>query len=371
MRKGIVIAVLVALAAGWLLSGMLGGDEPTQPAATQQTAEAPAAFPVQVRTQVAETIERVLIAQGQAEPNRTVTMRAEASGKVAELPAKRGSVVGAGDVIARIDIEDRKARLAEAQALVERYERDYEASRQLAERGYQTDARTKEMWASLQAARASLRQMQVEIEKTTVLAPFAGGLNERPVELGDYLSVGDTVGTIVENDPLKVAFQVPQQDIGRIAMGAVATIDFVTNQSAPGVVTYIAAQAEEGTRTFRVELEVPNPDLQIPSGISAEVSLPLEAVPAHFVSPGLLTLDSNGTLGVIGVDEADLARFYPVQIVRAESDGVWISGPPASFRLVTVGQGFVRDGEAVVPVPEASDGSAAARQIPQASGSGS
>jgi multidrug efflux system membrane fusion protein len=371
MRKGILIAVVVLLAAGWLASGMFTDEEAAETTAPPAAEAAPAAFPVQVRTQLAETIERVLVAQGQAEPNRVVTLRAEASGKVAELPARRGGLVTAGEVIVRIDIEDRKARLAEAQALVERYERDYEASRQLAERGYQTDTRTKEMWASLQAARAGLRQMQVEIEKTTVSAPFGGRLNERAVELGDYLSVGDTVGTIVENDPLKVAFQVPQQDIGRIALGAVATVDFITGQSAPGVVTYIAAQAEEGTRTFRVELEVPNPDLAIPSGISAEVQLPLEAVTAHFISPGLLSLDSNGVLGVVGVDASDVARFYPVEIVRSDSDGVWVSGAPRSLRLVTVGQGFVRDGEAVVPVPEASDGSAAARQMPAEADTGS
>lgn len=364
MRKVVLIAVVLLLAAGWLASGMFDGDDSTETTPVQQTAAANTAFPVQVQTAVAQTIERVLIAQGQAEPNRVVTLRAEVSGKVAELPVRRGSQVSAGDVIVRIDVEDRKARLAEAQALVDRYQRDYEAGRKLAERGYQTETRLKEIWANLQAARASLRQTQLEVEKTTVVAPFAGTLNERAVELGDYVTVGATIGTIVENDPLKVAFQVPQHDIRRIALGAVGTVRFVTGQSAPGVVTYIAARAEEGTRTFRVELEVPNPDLAIPSGISAEVELPLEAVPAHFISPGLLSLDSNGALGVVGVDDNNIARFYPVEIVRSDSNGVWVTGAPSTFRLVTVGQGFVRDGETVVPVPEAGDGSAAARQTP-------
>ena len=63
-----------------------------------------------------------------------------------------------------------------------------------------------------------------------------------------------------------------------------------------------------------------------------------QSVPAHFVSPALLSLDSSGVLGVMGVDEANVARFHPIEIVRAESDGVWISGPPREFRLVTVNE---------------------------------
>jgi multidrug efflux system membrane fusion protein len=361
MRKGILIAVVMALAlAGWMLSGMLGGD--AAPVATVPRAvTAPEAFPVQVRAETAQEIERVLVAQGQAEPSRVVTLRAEASGKIAGLPVKRGARVAEADIIVQIDLEDRKARLAEAQALVERYQRDYEASRQLAERGYQTDQRMKEAWADLQAARASFQQMQIELQKTTVHAPFDGVLDARVVELGDYLAVGDEIGTIVDNDPLKVAFQAPQKDIQRVVLGAVATIDFITGQSAPGVVTYVSARADPGTRTFRVEVEVPNEDLAIHSGISAETRLPLETVSAHYVSPALLSLDSSGVIGIKAVDEADVVRFHPVEIVRADRDGVWVSGAPDDIRLITVGQGFVRDGETVVPVAAAGEASAAAR----------
>lgn len=365
MRKGILIAVLMALAlVGWMLSGMLGRQEPDQATAPRE-AEAREAFSVQVRAERAQLVERVLVAQGQAEPNRIVTLRAEASGKVADIPVKRGAPVAAKDIIAQIDLEDRKARLAEAQALVDRFLRDYEASRQLAERGYQTDARMKEAWADLQAARASLQQMQIEIQKTTVRAPFEGVLDERVVELGDYLAVGDEIGTIVDNDPLKVAFQAPQKDIQRVALGTVTIIEFITGQSAPGVVTYVSTRADPSTRTFLVEVEVPNEDLAISSGISAETRLPLETVSAHYVSPALLSLDSNGVIGIKTVDDGNVVRFHPVEIVRADSEGIWVTGAPDEIRLITVGQGFVRAGETVVPVTEAGETSAAARATAQ------
>ena len=72
---------------------------------------------------------------------------------------------------------------------------------------------------------------------------------------------------------------------------------------------------------------------------------------AHFLSPAALALDNTGEVGVKSVDRQSLVRFHPVDLVRTEAKGVWVSGLPARLRIITRGQGFVNRGESVIPVP--------------------
>ncbi len=110
---------------------------------------------------------------------------------------------------------------------------------------------------------------------------------------------------------------------------------------------FVARKAKEQTRTFLVEIELPNPDLTIPAGTSTEVAIVLEPVPAHRVSPGILVLDDEGVLGIKAVDDASTVTFHPADIVRAEAGAVWLRGLPDQLRIITVGQGFVRPGQTV------------------------
>ncbi|MDX1541801.1 MAG: hypothetical protein R3349_10410, partial [Geminicoccaceae bacterium] len=121
-----------------------------------------------------------------------------------------------------------------------------------------------------------------------------------------------------------------------------------------GRIRYIASQAEPTTRTFRIELEVPNPKGRLPAGVSAELSIATDEVPAHPVPASLLALDDDGRLGIKSVTGDDRVRFHEAEIVRADGDRLWLAGLPEELRLITVGQGFVRDGDPVRPVDDGS-----------------
>src|SRR5690606_33912163 len=97
-----------------------------------------------------------------------------------------------------------------------------------------------------------------------------------------------------DNDPLLVTAQISQSDVDDIAIGSTAKVDFPNGTKSEGKVRFIASQAASATRTFRVEIEVPNPELTLRSGTSAEARIPTGTVTAHFVSPALLTLDDSG-----------------------------------------------------------------------------
>jgi multidrug efflux system membrane fusion protein len=119
-----------------------------------------------------------------------------------------------------------------------------------------------------------------------------------------------------------------------------------------GKVRYISAVADEATRTFRIELEIPNPSRRVMQGISSEMHLPLAPVAAHLISPAILTLADDGTVGVKLVNDEGLVEFRPVTIIGDGPEGVWLAGLPQRATFITVGQEFVVDGQKVEAIPE-------------------
>jgi multidrug efflux system membrane fusion protein len=121
-----------------------------------------------------------------------------------------------------------------------------------------------------------------------------------------------------------------------------------------GRLRYVSPVADTATRTFTVEMALDNEAGRLPSGVTAELHLPIGEVMAQKVSPALLTLADDGTLGLKLVGDDGEVHFVPTEIVKATPEGVWLSGLPEEATVITVGQGFVRDGERVVAVAEQS-----------------
>ncbi|SDF42377.1 membrane fusion protein, multidrug efflux system [Limimonas halophila] len=353
MKRPLVLAALLTLAlAGWMASGLLRADKTDGSATTAPAEDAETdATRVQVRTMTAEPVTRRIVIEGEAEPHRTVTVRAETSGRAVELPVEKGTRVAEGELLARLAMKDRRARLEEAKALVAQRESEYQAAQQLEARGFQSKNRRKEAEAALAAARARLAAIREEIADTTIEAPFGGMLAERPVEMGQLVSSGGEVARIIDSTPLEVVIHVPQQKIRSVEVGTPVEVAFITGDSAQGVVSFVAASANSQTRTYRVEVQVPNDDNAFRAGMSAEVRVPIGTERAHRISPAILSLNTAGELGVKTVTGEDTVAFNPVEIVRAETDGAWVVGLPEEARVITVGQGFVRDGERVEVVP--------------------
>lgn len=356
-RKSYAIAGVIVLAlALWMVSGAIGEapPPPSQPPAAQREP-----MSVQVREQLAEEIARSLTKQGQVEASRVVELKAETAGQVVEVLVEKGARVERGQPLLRLAMNDRKAQLARVEALMEQRGRDYEASRTLTDEGFQSASGLRQLYAAVQEARADREAIRLDIERTVIRAPFDGVLNHRAVELGAYVTPGAPVATLVDLDPLKVSMDVAQQDVGLVRLGQTAEVRLPSDRRLSAEVSYISAAADPGSRTFRVELAVANPDHAVPAGLSAEVRLPVATVEAHFISPATLGLGPDGQIGVKTVDEAQTVHFHPVSVVRTQSDGVWVTGLPKRARIITVGHAYVKSGEPVRPVAEAAPAASA------------
>ena len=99
-------------------------------------------------------------------------------------------------------------------------------------------------------------------------------------------------------DPVLAVADISERDVARVALGRDAQVRLITGDLVPGTVRYIAREADPVTRTFRIEVELANPDAAVPDGATAEIRIPLETVLAHRVSPAILTLGVMGWFGI-------------------------------------------------------------------------
>lgn len=352
MKKSIITALVLAIVAiGWIASGQFKPEEANGNDSTSSETQT-AIKPMQVRVADLSAITRVerVDVTGRTEASRKVQLRAETHGQVAELLARRGENITEGQPIARLRLDDRTAKLAEAKAALRQREIEYSASKRLKEKGFRSETEEAAAQAKLDAARAVVDQMQIDIARTTFRAPFDGMIDSGHIELGDYVRVGDIAATLIDLDPVLVVGNVSERQVSEIEEGMPGTVRLIDGSERTGIVRFVAPVAEPSTRTYRVELEVPNPDQEIRDGITAVIEIPVSESPAHFVTPSTLTLNDDGIVGVKIVTSDNKVSFQPVDIIADEPDGVWLGGLPDKIRLITVGQEFVVDGEQVEPV---------------------
>jgi multidrug efflux system membrane fusion protein len=137
--------------------------------------------------------------------------------------------------------------------------------------------------------------------------------------------------------------------VNNIKEGDEGYAKLITGEVVKGTVRYVSKNSDPATRTFRVELLVPNENATLRGGVTAEITFQSDQVMAHKISPAILTLNDKGDIGVRSVNDQDIVEFYPVQILSDSNEGAVITGLPNQIRLIEVGQEFVLEGEKVLP----------------------
>lgn len=345
-RSTWIAAALVLLIVGWMGSGFIipSAEEPVSAAR-----EDVKPVSVAVTASTAETVTQFYQAEGQALPDRDTVLRAETSGDVVKVLVSKGQDVAAGEVIAQLDASNNEADAKRAAEELARAQREFDNAARLLERGVATQDRVTEARANLASAQAQVIAVEQAAKALTITAPFDGRIETLNLDEGEFVSAGADVGRLVDITPLTVAIQVPQQSLTRLAVGLPATVRFITGEERTGEVTFVGTSAASETRTFLAEIEIANEDGAIPAGISAEVVIPTGEVTAHFLSPSIVSLDIEGSLGVKTVNADDVVVFFPIRVVKAQIDGIWVTGLPETADVITVGQGFVNEGETVLP----------------------
>ncbi len=338
-----LVGVILAAVVVWMATGMFGDEHAS---ATEAPAVvAPKSFTVSVRRQDAEPVERRVQINGDTLPDQVVNIASQVEGQVIEVGPRKGARVAQGELLARVDARDAQQQVARATAQLRTRELEYQGAQKLRKTGYVSATDLSGRLAALEFARADLKDAQLRLSNLSIVAPVDGILEDRMVEVGDYAKNGQPVATLIKIDPLLVSGAVSENDIAWIKAGADASAE-IQGRTLPGHVRFVSAMADPKTRTFTVEVAVDNPDSAIPAGLSARVTLPVQNTTAQRIPTSLLSLDDKGTLAVKHVVDGKVVSSR-AEIIRAEGEAVYVSGLPEHIVLITRGQGFVADGEAV------------------------
>lgn len=295
---------------------------------------------------VAKDVQSGIILRGRTEAARRVDVRAQTSGLVISEPLRKGTTVEEGQLLCSLDPGIRSAQLAEAKARLADAEVSAANAADLAERGFGPETAVVAREAGLQSAQAGVLQKEQEISRLEIRAPFAGILETDSAELGSLMQPGGLCATIIDLKTVKLVGFATETDINKIEMGALAGADLVSGKRVIGKVTFLSRSSDPVTRTFRVEITVDNADLAIRDGETAEIGIALTGEMGHLLPQHVLTLDTNGTLGVRVADNG-IAHFVPVTVLRDGVDGIWLAGLPETVDVITVGLEFTVDGSEI------------------------
>ncbi|MCR8825720.1 efflux RND transporter periplasmic adaptor subunit [Pseudosulfitobacter koreensis] len=391
----------------------LRGDPQTEQAAAQQQEPAPtgaaaAATPrirIVAQHSAAQEIDSAVILRGQTQAQRQVEVRAETTSTVMSEPLPKGSFVDAGQLLCKLSpgtrgaalaeaqarlsearagkseaesrVPEAQSRVAEAEARLDEAMVNQNAATKLSEGGFAAETRVKSADAAVASARAGVESArsgvqaaksglqsadagiesaqaavaaaETEIERLEIHAPFAGLLESDTAELGTLLQPGALCATVIQLDPIKLVAFVPETDVDRVHVGAIGGGRLAAGGDVQGRVTFLSRAADPTTRTFRVEIEIPNPDLRLRDGQTVEILIATDGAPAHLLPQSALTLNDEGTLGLRTLSPDSVVEFQPVKIVRDTPKGVWLTGLPETVDVIVVGQEYVTAGVTVEP----------------------
>lgn len=352
----------------------------------QQTDKNAELVSVVVYSSNSQKIGSAVTLRGETEAARFVQVRAETFGQVISDPLRKGSFVQKDDVLCRLDegtreaaLADSLARLGEAKALIPQTEAklgeansrleeakiNFNAASKLSEGGYASDTRVASVQAAMrsaeagvataasgfdstrariQSAEAGVATAKKEIERLTIIAPFEGALESDTAEIGSLLQPGDLCGTIIQLNPIKLVGFLPETELSRVKLGASVRAQLASGQEIEGNVTFLSRSADSKTRTFRVEVNVPNDGLEIRDGQTVEIAIGSDGKKAHLLPQSALTLNDEGLLGIRFVDDKNITRFAAVKLEKDSKQGVWVSGLDDKLDVIITGQEFVKEG---------------------------
>jgi membrane fusion protein (multidrug efflux system) len=343
-----------------LSSFMACSREDLQPEATS------AEPPLPEVTAVAPTEDPLAIeitAPGSFIAYEDATISIETPGTVAVIRVKEGSRVRQGEVLVLLDktkmelaVRQAEAALAQAQANFERAKSELArkqillSDRTISQGTFDTfKAQHDSAAAAVDGADSSLALARQRLADMTVVAPFAGVIEEKMISVGEYVRPADPLLVLIQVDPLKLQFEVPEKHAARLEVGQEVrtAVSALPGKIFRGEITTIFPSLAVQSRTIRVEAQVPNPEFRLKPGFYASVQVPLSQVPGSMVVPRSALFRREGTENVF-VLEGDRAESVVVQVGGNTSDKVEIlSGLSPTDRVIISRVDTLRSGDRV------------------------
>lgn len=308
-------------------------------------------MPVVAEPELADTFDLPAI----IEPNKIVTVSAEIEARVERIPLIEGSTVNAGDLLVQLNAELLQPAFEMAEAQVERDQIEYERMLNLVKDDATPKRDLDDAKTRLAVSKATLEQARARLERTRILAPSDGILNNLPVEEGEYVQIGVPVAQVVDIDTVKVAVEIPERDIAFFEVGQTAQVlaDIKGSEhSMEGKITFINELADERTRSTRIEITIANQEKLLRSGQIVRARLTRRILKDAVLIPLLAVIPMEDGKAVYVVN-SEQAKRREVELGIIKGDRIQVTnGLSPGDRLIIAGHRFVAPGQKVNIVTE-------------------
>lgn len=293
------------------------------------------------------------------EPNRIVTLSAEVAGRIEWIGPKEGASVQAGDLLIRLNTDLLQAEFERVQAQAKYDQTEFERKKGLVQGGAAPDRDLDEAAMKLAISKAQSVEVGARLERTRIVAPLAGVLNDLPVEVGEYVQGGTPVAAIVDTRTVKVVVEVPERDVPFFSKGKAADVlvgPKGRERSVQGTITFISELADPRTRSTRMEITLANEDGLLRSGQIVQVRLTRRILEDAILIPllAVIPMEDSKTVYVVESSKAE-RREVKLDVIKGDSIQV-TSGLAPGDRLIVAGHRFVAPGQNVNVVNAPSEG---------------
>lgn len=354
----IAALVVLVVAGGWVATGEFSAVGSQEAKASEPSAESAAAVPavqnaeaprrtVAVAVPVFADHAREIRIAGATEADKSAILAARSDGIVEMLGVAQGDEISADTLVLKLVGADVAASVATAQASLAQATQQLDVGEKLFARGGLAELELTTRRSAKAAADAALQQAQSAEDRLLLKAPFAGTVDRVDVELGEWVQTGTPIATVLSLDPIVVKAEVSERDVGFVSIGGEAKVRLVNGVEMDGTIRHVAKQASVGTRTFVVEVALPNKDRKIGAGMTAEVRLFAAPLSAVTVPRSVITISQDGIIGLRVVGPDNVAKFAAVTLLDDTPAGMIVTGVPYGVRIVVAGQDLVSDGEVV------------------------
>jgi membrane fusion protein (multidrug efflux system) len=329
-------------------------------------------FNVQVKDIVKKPLKPFIESIGTLNPFEEVTISAEVEGVLRSVKVEEGTQVSKGMLLAAIDDSDYSLEVKRAEAALRQAEATLENTKLEFKRKdalHKEELVTKQQYddvvtrlslteAEVERAKASLAIARLKLSKTKIISPIACVVKEKRVSAGDFVKNGTSLLVIIQSNPIKLRFTVPEKDVGRLKMNQEVTlkVDGFPGSEFKGKVNIVFPNVEEKTRTLQVEALVPNSNGILKPGLFAKVILYTSGERDTIVVPVTALLYEAEKVKVF-IIEGDRAKEREVKLGSKYGELMEIiDGVKDGEKIVAIGQQNLSEG-AKVSVQQAAPAS--------------
>jgi len=279
------VLFVTALTAAVTLTG-IGCKREAHPAGEPRAAGLPKA-PVRVQPAEVKSLTHMEEVVGTVRARQRAVVEAKSTGRILEMPVVLGAQVKEGELLARIDAAEHKARLDQAQAALVQAEQSWNRISGLFKAQASTQSEYDTAESALRSARAAVKEAQVMVSYTAVEAPFSGVITRKLAEAGDFATPGKGLVELEALGLMRLEADVPESLISGIQQGGELTVSFGSGSRVQGKVSEVAPSADPGSRTFLVKVDLPQVQglrsgqfgrLLLPTGESRAVRVPVDSL---------------------------------------------------------------------------------------------